>query len=119
MLDDNVWLTYDDKDSVQMEAGFARLNDVMVWAISHDTRDAKYSKALAELAPDDTTLVNDTKTRTTPSNRGSLQTAVSLDHLQRGLSGGLDSHDAKGQENPGKTISWWPAPGVTVMAYSK
>ncbi|KAK7959256.1 uncharacterized protein PG986_004110 [Apiospora aurea] len=37
-----------------MKADFARsqcLSGVMVWAISHDTRDGKYSKSLAEVAP--------------------------------------------------------------------
>lgn len=47
------WVTYDDADTLKLKADFARklcLGGVMVWAISHDTKDAKYSKALAEVA---------------------------------------------------------------------
>jgi GH18 family chitinase len=46
-------VTYDDADTLKMKANFARklcLGGVMVWAVSHDTKDAKYSKALAEVA---------------------------------------------------------------------
>ncbi|RYP21255.1 hypothetical protein DL767_009307 [Monosporascus sp. MG133] len=50
----NNWLTYDDEETLQMKADFARsecLGGVMVWAISHDTKDAKYSLALSRVAP--------------------------------------------------------------------
>ncbi|KAJ3952540.1 hypothetical protein N0V92_011012 [Colletotrichum tropicale] len=50
----NNWLTYDDEETLQMKADFARsqcLGGVMVWAISHDTKKAKYSMALSRVAP--------------------------------------------------------------------
>ncbi|OBT95158.1 hypothetical protein VE01_07296 [Pseudogymnoascus verrucosus] len=50
----NNWLTYDDEETLQMKADFARsecLGGVMVWAISHDTQDMKYSNALSGVAP--------------------------------------------------------------------
>lgn len=50
----NNWVTYDDEETLQMKADFARsecLGGVMVWAISHDTEDAKYSLALSRVAP--------------------------------------------------------------------
>ncbi|KAJ4290045.1 hypothetical protein N0V88_006848 [Collariella sp. IMI 366227] len=50
----NNWLTYDDEKTLKMKRDFARsqcLGGVMVWAISHDTKDAKYSKALGRAAP--------------------------------------------------------------------
>lgn len=46
---DNQWLSYDDAKTLKLKADYARgscLGGVMVWAISHDTKDAKYSKAL-------------------------------------------------------------------------
>ncbi|KAL2813234.1 glycoside hydrolase [Aspergillus granulosus] len=46
---DNQWLSYDDAKTLRLKADYARgscLGGVMVWAISHDTKDAKYSKAL-------------------------------------------------------------------------
>ncbi|KAM7224443.1 family 18 glycosyl hydrolase [Rhypophila decipiens] len=51
--DGNQWLTYDDVDTFRLKANFARsqgMGGVMVWAVSHDTRDAKYSWALASVA---------------------------------------------------------------------
>ena len=51
--DSNKWTTYDDEDTFKIRADFARsqcLGGVMVWAVSHDTKDAKYSKALAKAA---------------------------------------------------------------------
>jgi GH18 family chitinase len=51
--DTNQWLTYDDQETFALRADFARsqcLGGVMVWAVSHDTKDAKYSKALAVAA---------------------------------------------------------------------
>jgi hypothetical protein len=44
------WVSYDDEETLQMKvdrAGERCLGGVMVWAISHDTKDAKYNKALA------------------------------------------------------------------------
>ncbi|KAF5576582.1 hypothetical protein FPANT_10866 [Fusarium pseudoanthophilum] len=46
------WVSYDDADTLKVKvdrAGELCLGGVMVWAISHDTRDAKYNKALAEV----------------------------------------------------------------------
>ena len=51
--DSNKWTTYDDEDTFKIRADFARsqcLGGVMVWAVSHDTKDAKYSIALAKAA---------------------------------------------------------------------
>ncbi|CAN9442964.1 unnamed protein product [Alternaria alternata] len=50
---DDQWLTYDDADTFKLKTKFARkrcLGGVMVWAISHDTKEAKYTKALAAAA---------------------------------------------------------------------
>jgi len=49
---DNQWVGFDDEDTLKMKCDFARsqcLGGVMVWAVSHDTKDAQYSRALAEL----------------------------------------------------------------------
>ncbi|EGU73090.1 hypothetical protein FOXB_16405 [Fusarium oxysporum f. sp. conglutinans Fo5176] len=46
------WVSFDDEDTLKMKvdrAGERCLGGVMVWAISHDTRDAKYNKALAKV----------------------------------------------------------------------
>ncbi|KAK4870960.1 hypothetical protein LT330_000197 [Penicillium expansum] len=46
---DNQWVSYDDVDTFKLKTNFARkrcLGGVMVWAISHDTKNATYSKAL-------------------------------------------------------------------------
>ncbi|KAK2017123.1 family 18 glycosyl hydrolase [Colletotrichum eremochloae] len=51
---DNNWLTYDDEESLRLKTDFARgqcLGGVMVWAISQDTENAKYSMALSRVAP--------------------------------------------------------------------
>ncbi|KAF7183510.1 hypothetical protein CNMCM7691_003789 [Aspergillus felis] len=50
---DNQWVGYDDADTFQLKADFARsqcLGGVMVWAISHDLSDGTYSRALATAA---------------------------------------------------------------------
>ncbi|OGM39528.1 hypothetical protein ABOM_012089 [Aspergillus bombycis] len=50
---DNQWVSYDDKDTFKMKADFAReqcLGGVMVWAISHDTKNATFTKALAQVS---------------------------------------------------------------------
>lgn len=50
---DDQWLSYDDADTLKLKTDYARslcLGGVMVWAISHDTKDAKYTKALAQVA---------------------------------------------------------------------
>ncbi|KAL4962959.1 glycoside hydrolase family 18 protein [Aspergillus stella-maris] len=47
------WVTYDDEDTWQIKTDFARgqcLGGVMVWAISHDTQNGTYSRALANVA---------------------------------------------------------------------
>ncbi|KAH2160802.1 hypothetical protein KXW37_009822, partial [Aspergillus fumigatus] len=49
--DTNQWLTYDDGETFKLKTDFARsqcLGGVMVWAVSHDTMDAKFSHALSE-----------------------------------------------------------------------
>jgi hypothetical protein len=49
----NQWTAYDDEHTLKMRADFARgqcLGGLMVWAISHDLKNAKYSKALASAA---------------------------------------------------------------------
>ncbi|KAF5591120.1 hypothetical protein FPCIR_6195 [Fusarium pseudocircinatum] len=46
------WVSFDDEDTLKLKvdrAGERCLGGVMVWAISHDTRDAKYNKALAKV----------------------------------------------------------------------
>ncbi|GIC89051.1 uncharacterized protein Aud_005452 [Aspergillus udagawae] len=50
---DDQWVGYDDADTFQLKADFARsqcLGGVMVWAISHDLLDGTYSRALATVA---------------------------------------------------------------------
>ncbi|KAL6401421.1 hypothetical protein AUP68_15291 [Ilyonectria robusta] len=45
------WVSFDDEETLKMKTEFAQsrcLGGVMVWAISHDTKDAKYNKALAQ-----------------------------------------------------------------------
>ncbi|KAF5024622.1 hypothetical protein F66182_3386 [Fusarium sp. NRRL 66182] len=47
----STWLTYDDVDTWKLKLDFARsqcLGGAMVWAISQDTRDAKFSKQLQQ-----------------------------------------------------------------------
>lgn len=49
----NQWVAYDDADTFKLKSEFAQsqcLGGLMVWAISHDTKDAKYNKALAKVA---------------------------------------------------------------------
>jgi len=49
----NQWVGYDDEDTLRQKSEFAQsqcLGGLMVWAISHDTKDAKYSKILAKVA---------------------------------------------------------------------
>ncbi|KAH7329286.1 hypothetical protein B0I35DRAFT_473903 [Stachybotrys elegans] len=51
---DNNWVAYDDAETLELKTDFAFkrcLGGVMVWAISHDTQDAKYSTALGKHAP--------------------------------------------------------------------
>lgn len=48
---DNQWVAYDDGETFQLKADFARsecLGGVMVWAVSHDAPTGTYSKALSE-----------------------------------------------------------------------
>ncbi|KAF2434209.1 glycoside hydrolase, partial [Tothia fuscella] len=50
---DDQWVAYDDTETFQLKADFARgqcLSGLMIWAVSHDTQDAKYSIALAKAA---------------------------------------------------------------------
>jgi hypothetical protein len=49
---DDQWVTYDDADTFLLKTNFARsecLGGVMVWAISHDTADGKYTEALSKV----------------------------------------------------------------------
>jgi GH18 family chitinase len=49
----NQWVAYDDEETLIMKSEHAQtmcLGGLMVWAISHDTKDAKYHKALAKAA---------------------------------------------------------------------
>lgn len=78
----NKWLTYDDEETLQLKADFARsecLGGVMVWAISHDTKDGKYSRALSRVAP---RLVNTLADEDGPSNSGYVKDET--DHSQCG-----------------------------------
>ncbi|KAM5351164.1 hypothetical protein ACJ41O_003887 [Fusarium nematophilum] len=46
------WVSYDDAETLEMKVERAAercLGGVMVWAISHDTKEAKYNKALAKV----------------------------------------------------------------------
>lgn len=46
------WVSFDDEETLKMKIERAQqrcLGGVMVWAISHDTKDAKYNKALAKV----------------------------------------------------------------------
>jgi GH18 family chitinase len=50
---DNQWVAYDDAQTIQMKVEFARsqcLGGLMVWAITHDMDDARFSIALGEAA---------------------------------------------------------------------
>lgn len=47
------WVQYDDEETFIMKSEFAQsrcLGGIMVWAISHDTQDAKYNRAIAKAA---------------------------------------------------------------------
>lgn len=47
------WVSYDDEETLKMKSEFAQsrcLGGLMAWAITHDTEDAKYSKALGRVA---------------------------------------------------------------------
>lgn len=49
----NQWVAYDDEETLQLKSEYAQtlcLGGLMVWAISHDTKSAKYNKALAKVA---------------------------------------------------------------------
>ncbi|KAK8109605.1 hypothetical protein PG999_007742, partial [Apiospora kogelbergensis] len=53
VYDSDQWVTYDDEDTFQLRADFARrqgLGGLMVWAVSHDTADATFNMALAKAA---------------------------------------------------------------------
>lgn len=50
---DDQWVSMDDKETLQLKTDFAReqcLSGVMVWAISHDTPTADFSKDLAKVS---------------------------------------------------------------------
>jgi hypothetical protein len=51
--DSNQWVAYDNGDTFALKAKFARsqcMGGLMVWAVSHDTENAKYSQLLGGLA---------------------------------------------------------------------
>jgi hypothetical protein len=50
---DDQWVGFDDEDTLQIKADFARsqcISGLMVWAVSHDTEDSRYSYAVAQAA---------------------------------------------------------------------
>lgn len=52
-FDTNQWVAYDDEDTFKMKADFAReqcLSGIMVWAVSQDVHDGKYSRAIGRAA---------------------------------------------------------------------
>ncbi|UPK93523.1 hypothetical protein LCI18_004458 [Fusarium solani-melongenae] len=52
-FDSNNWVAYDDEETLKMKADFAReqcLSGLMVWAVSHDVEDGRFSKAIGEAA---------------------------------------------------------------------
>lgn len=51
--DNNQWIAYEDEDTLALKVNFAKskcLGGVMVWAVSHDTKTARFSTALGTLA---------------------------------------------------------------------
>ncbi|KAK6700738.1 hypothetical protein SNK04_010675 [Fusarium graminearum] len=61
-FDNNQWVAFDDEDTFKMKADFAReqcLSGIMVWAVSHDVADGKYSKVIGR--------VSDRKNRSIPA----------------------------------------------------
>lgn len=52
-FDSNQWVAYDDEDTFETKADFARsqcMSGIMVWAVSQDVSDGTYSKAIAKAA---------------------------------------------------------------------
>ncbi|KAF7553490.1 hypothetical protein G7Z17_g3624 [Cylindrodendrum hubeiense] len=52
------WISFDDAETLKLKIDYAQsrcLGGVMVWAISHDTKDAKYNEALATILDRPTT----------------------------------------------------------------
>ncbi|EGX89977.1 class V chitinase, putative [Cordyceps militaris CM01] len=52
-FDTNQWVAYDDEDTFKLKANFAReqcMSGIMVWAVSADVSDGKYSKAIGSAA---------------------------------------------------------------------
>ncbi|KAH7119486.1 putative class V chitinase [Dactylonectria estremocensis] len=52
-FDTNQWVAFDDEDTLQMKADFAReqcMSGIMVWAVSQDVSDGTYSKAIGKAA---------------------------------------------------------------------
>ena len=50
---DDQWVAYDDAQTIQMKAEFSRgqcLGGLMAWAITHDMKDGRFSRALGEAA---------------------------------------------------------------------
>ncbi|RHZ63005.1 hypothetical protein CDV55_105498 [Aspergillus turcosus] len=82
---DNQWLSYDDAKTLELKAQYARgscLGGVMVWAISHDTPDGKYSKALGNVT-----------SRTTKTIPGMfLQISADIDPADDPYETKIDSH---------------------------
>ncbi|KAI8648702.1 Chitinase [Fusarium keratoplasticum] len=52
-FDSNQWVAYDDEDTFQSKADFAReqcMSGIMVWAVSQDVSDGTYSRAIGKAA---------------------------------------------------------------------
>lgn len=50
---DDQWLSYDNKETFKLRVDYARgscLGGVMIWAISHDTPNGKYSNGLSDVS---------------------------------------------------------------------
>jgi GH18 family chitinase len=65
-FDDNQWLTYDNQETFQLKADFARsqcLGGVMVWAVSHDLPSGNFSRVLGEVIGREVTSLQYDKTK--------------------------------------------------------
>ncbi|KAM0313290.1 hypothetical protein ACHAPQ_012074 [Fusarium lateritium] len=52
-FDSNQWVAFDDEDTFKIKADFAReqcMSGIMVWAVSQDVADGKYSRAIGKVA---------------------------------------------------------------------
>lgn len=86
---DDQWLSYDDEKTLQLKVEYARglcLGGVMVWAVSHDTKDGKYSMALGSVSNRTSTKVSNLFQRKSTASSGDddddLYVTKEEDHLQ-------------------------------------